>query len=421
MTTSRGDEFRRGWPVLSAATVGVGTGVSGLVIYSAGLFANDLSREIGLTASMYGLSITLLTFGMALAAPLVGYAVDRFGVKAPTIVGSLCLAAGFVALCTIVHSVAAYMTAMALIGFFGASSGPIAFTRAVTSWFDRARGLALGITMMGMGLSGAIIPIVIGRVIELEGWKLGYLTLACIATAGIIPTLLVLKVAPRPTMAPSSGRASNSDGEDFSNIRKDPLYWRLILTFGLMSIAFSGLIPYLVPMLREFGMTASGAASVASIMGIAVIVSRLVIGQLIDILHPTAVAAGLCLLGASGVLLFAVGGIGFAPVLAFTLGCMLGAELDMVGYFTSRYFGLAAFGKAYAGPYMAFVLGGGIAPLWVGAMVDRTGSYTAALYVVAALTVLCAAAFILLPSPRTPRKAATAPAETTTAALRTGA
>ena len=49
---------------------------------------------------------------------------------------------------------------------------------------------------------------------------------------------------------------------------------------------------------------------------------------------------------------------------------------------------------------MAFVLGGGIAPLWVGAVVDRTGSYTAVLYVVAALTVLCAVAFLALPSPR---------------------
>ncbi len=71
MTTSRGDEFRRGWPTLSAAAVGVGTGVSGLAIYSAGLFTSDLGREIGLSAAMYGLSITLLTFGMALAAPVV--------------------------------------------------------------------------------------------------------------------------------------------------------------------------------------------------------------------------------------------------------------------------------------------------------------------------------------------------------------
>lgn len=147
-------------------------------------------------------------------------------------------------------------------------------------------------------------------------------------------------------------------------------------------------------------MSVGGAASIASIMGLAVILSRLVIGLLIDILRPTAVAASLCLLCATGVVLFAVGGVGFAPVLAFTLGCMLGAELDMVGYFTSRFFGLAAFGKAYAGPYMAFVLGGGIAPLWVGAVVDRTGSYTAVLYAVAALTVLCAVAFLALPSPR---------------------
>ncbi|WP_280779168.1 MFS transporter [Rhodococcus opacus] len=409
---SRGDEFRRGWPTLSAAAVGVGTGVSGLAIYSAGLFTSDLGREIGLSAAMYGLSITLLTFGMALAAPVVGYAVDKFGVKAPTIAGALCLATGFAALGTVVHSVPAYMTAMALIGFFGASSGPIAFTRAVSSWFDRARGLALGITMMGMGLSGAIIPVAIGRVIELEGWRLGYLTLACIALAGTLPTLFLLKVAPRSVSTLGTPGLAADDGDDFAAIRRNPLYWRLVLTFGLMSVAFTGLIPYLVPMLRQYGMSVGGAASIASIMGLAVILSRLVIGLLIDVLRPTAVAASLCVLCATGVVLFAVGGVGFAPVLAFTLGCMLGAELDMVGYFTSRYFGLAAFGKAYAGPYMAFVLGGGIAPLWVGAVVDRTGSYTAVLYLVGALTVLCAVAFVALPSPRGPRQVTPGPSDT---------
>ncbi len=174
--------------------------------------------------------------------------------------------------------------------------------------------------MMGMGLSGAIIPVAIGRVIELEGWRLGYLTLACIALAGTLPTVFLLKVAPRSVSTQGTAGRSADDGDDFATIRRNPLYWRLILTFGLMSVAFTGLVPYLVPMLRQYGMSVGGAASIASIMGLAVILSRLVIGLLIDILRPTAVAASLCLLCATGVVLFAVGGVGFAPVLAFTLG-----------------------------------------------------------------------------------------------------
>ncbi|MBC2640889.1 MULTISPECIES: MFS transporter [unclassified Rhodococcus (in: high G+C Gram-positive bacteria)] len=408
---SRKAEFRRGWPTLLAATLGVGLGVSGLAIYSAGLFVNDLGREFGLTRTTYGLAYSLLTLGMAAAVPVIGYAVDRFGVKIPTITSAVCLAAGFVLLGTAVHSVPAYMTAMALIGFFGAGSGPIAFTRAVSSWFDRARGFALGITMMGMGLAGALVPIAISSVIGAHGWQTAYIVLACAAAVGTLPTLLLLRSAPpsdsdttTTTSTVDDGHSTSApepEGPSFAVIRRDRLFWQLIGTFGLMSVAFTGLVPHLVPMLRQAGTSASTAALIASLMGISVIVSRLVVGFLFDVFRPQVVAASLCGLCTLGVLAFAFGGVALAPVAAVAVGCMLGAELDMLGFFTSRYFGMAAFGRAYAGPYAAFVIGGAIAPLWVGAVADQADSYRPALLIVTVLTLLVAGSFLALPNPNT--------------------
>ncbi|MFI5717446.1 CynX/NimT family MFS transporter [Nocardia sp. NPDC051750] len=402
---SRASEFRSGWPSLAAATLGVGLGVSGLAIYSAGLFVNDLGRELGLTATTYGLAFSLMTLGMAAAVPVVGYAVDRYGVKIPTFISALGLATGFVALGTIVHSVPAYLAAMAVMGFLGAGSGPISFTRAVSSWFDRARGLALGITMMGMGLAGAIVPVVTSSLIAVHGWQPAYLALAGAAVAGALPTLLFLREKPHRelTAAPASPAAGNHDAPapapSFAVIRRTRLFWQLIATFGLMSVAFTGLVPHLVPMLRESGMSAGGAASIAALLGIAVIVSRLVVGFLFDVLRPPVVAATLCAICTLGVLAFAFGGVALAPVAAIAVGCMLGAELDMLGFFTSRYFGLAAFGRAYAGPYTAFVVGGAIAPLWVGAVADQAGSYRPALVIVAVLTLVVTGSFLALPNP----------------------
>ncbi|QTJ70434.1 MFS transporter (plasmid) [Rhodococcus sp. ZPP] len=405
---SRAAEFRRGWPTLAAATLAVGLGVSGLAIYSAGLFVSDLSRELGLTATTFGLAFSLLTLGMAAAVPVVGYAVDRYGVKIPTIISALCLAACFAVLGTIVHSLPAYLATMALMGFLGAGSGPIAFTRAVSSWFDRARGFALGITMMGMGLAGAMVPLVISSVIEARGWQSAYIALACAAAAGALPTLLLLRGAPGKdpaatlaSAADDNQRASSAEpvGPSFAVIRRSRLFWQLIATFGLMSVAFTGLVPHLVPMLRQSGLSAGTAASIASLLGISVIVSRLVVGFMFDIFRPTVVAASLCCICTVGVLAFAFGGVALAPVAAIAVGCMLGAELDMLGFFTSRYFGLAAFGRAYAGPYTAFVIGGAIAPLWIGAIADQADSYRPALVVVAVLTLLVAASFLALPNP----------------------
>lgn len=413
LSISRTDEFRRGWPILAAATVGVGLGVSGLAIYSAGLFVSELSRELGLTATTFGLAFSLMTLGMAAAVPIVGYAVDRYGVKIPTITSALCLAAGFAVLGTMVHSVPAYLTAMAALGFFGAGSGPIAFTRTVSSWFDRARGFALGITMMGLGLAGAIVPIAISSLIASQGWQSAYIALACAAAVGVLPTLFFLRGVPTPSSSSASPPHTRTEqdvplppaGPSFAVIRRTRLFWQLIATFGLMSVAFTGLVPHMVPMLRQSGLSASAAASIAALLGISVIVSRLVVGYLFDLFSPPIVAAALCGICTVGVLAFAFGGVALAPVAAIAVGCMLGAELDMLGFFTSRYFGLAAFGRAYAGPYTAFVVGGAIAPLWVGAVADNAGSYRPALVLVAVATLVVAGSFLALPNPNTTRLA----------------
>lgn len=409
MSKSRVQEFQQGWPTLTGATLGVGLGVSGLAIYSAGLFVADFGQEFGLTRTTYGLAFALLTLGMAAAIPVVGFAIDKFGVKIPTVFGALCLAASFVALGTVVNSIPAYLAAMALMGFFGAGSGPIAFTRVVSVWFDRARGFALGITMMGMGLAGTIVPITINATIAAHGWRTAYLVLAGAAATGALATLLLLRDKPVVEQSSPAAHAADQDsqtasevGPEFAVIRRTRTFWQLIVTFGLMSIAFTGLVPHLVPMLRQTGLSAASAASTAALLGISVIVSRLVVGFLFDSFRPTVIAASLCGLCTAGVLAFAFGGISLAPVAAIAVGSMLGAELDMLGFFTSRYFGLAAFGRAYAGPYAAFVVGGAIAPLWVGAMADQLGTYRPVLFTVGVLTVVVAVSFLLLPDPKRP-------------------
>src|SRR5690606_13062247 len=101
----------------------------------------------------------------------------------------LALAGGFVALGTVVETVAAYIAVMAAIGFFAASSAPVAYTRAVNAVFDRSRGLALGFTQVGIGVAAMIVPPILAIVVAERGWNTGYLALAAIAALGVIPAL----------------------------------------------------------------------------------------------------------------------------------------------------------------------------------------------------------------------------------------
>ena len=74
----------------------------------------------------------------------------------------------------------------------------------------------------------------------------------------------------------------------------------------------------------------------------------------------------------------------------------MGAEADLVGFMTARNFGLAAYGRAYAWQYSAFLLASGVSPIWVGAVADRTGSYQGALFACAVLLLVAIGLFLAL-------------------------
>ena len=73
------------------------------------------------------------------------------------------------------------------------------------------------------------------------------------------------------------------------------------------------------------------------------------------------------------------GAAGFAPFLgAIACGLGIGAEIDLMAFFTSRYFGLRDYAKLYGTMFGIFALGVGIGPALSGASFDRFHSYTPA-------------------------------------------
>lgn len=371
-----------------AAAAGVGLGIAGLLTYTAGIFAKDLNTAIGLSRTALGGAFFLSTVTLALGLPLVGWAVDRFGPRWPAVFGSLALATGFFLLGTIVSSVAAYMAIMAGIGFFAACSSPVAHTRAVNAIFQRSRGLALGFTQLGIGIAAMVVPPVLAGVVASRGWQSGYLALGGVALLGIIPALSL------PTGKSVAAReATSAQASDM----RSPTFLLLLLSFGTMALAFAGLLPHFVPMLREGGMDARSAGALAGVIGASVIVSRIVVGWLADRVDAPRIAATCCGLCAMGCLALAWQGPALAWVGAIALGTAMGSEADLIGFLTARYFGMANYGRLYAIQYASFMLMAGLSPLWVGALADRTGSYGAPLLVTAGGLVFAIVLFLRLP------------------------
>ena len=71
-------------------------------------------------------------------------------------------------------------------------------------------------------------------------------------------------------------------------------------------------------------------------------------------------------------------------LIVFVAGLAAGAEVDLMAYLASRYFGLREFGRIFAALYVGFALGPGVMVPLFGRLRDLSGSYDSGLYMVAA-------------------------------------
>lgn len=177
-------EFKYGWPVVLAGSIGISLGMSPLPFYTIGVFAQPLSQEFGwgIEQIMYG----LIPFCVAtvISAPLAGYLSDRFGVRPVALISIILFSLAMMAFGLNNGSLPLYFMLWSLLSFGGAGTLPITFTKAIARWFQHKRGLALGMALVGTGIGGALAKIFAAALIEAVGWRLAYVGI------GFLPLLV---------------------------------------------------------------------------------------------------------------------------------------------------------------------------------------------------------------------------------------
>jgi MFS family permease len=362
-------EFRRGWRSLLAAAIGNGSGLSGLAFYTFGVFVLPLVAAFGWTRGEVSIAASFLIIGTAITAPLVGSVIDRFGARRVGLVSMVALAVGYAALTTIDGSIGMFYVAWLGLSLIGGGTTPVVWTRTVNIWFDRGRGLALGLALAGSGVAGVFAPVLVTRIIAEYGWQAGYLAIGGFLLVVSTP-LVALLLKERPTAPPpaagSAGTAADSaeplPGLELDEALRQVAFWKIAAGFFLVSAVIAALIINLIPLLVDRGLDTQQAASIAGVMGIAVLVGR-----------------GLCALGC-----FALALPGASTWLiglsVLSLGLAAAAEVDLVAYLSSRFFGMRAYGKVYGWQLTSFYLGAALGPLAAGVAYDRFGSYLPTLY-----------------------------------------
>ena len=176
----------------------------------------------------------------------------------------------------------------------------------------------------------------------------------------------------------------------------DYRFWVLIVSFCLIGGNIAGMITHFIPMISDAGALPGEAASIASIIGISVILGRVGTGYLIDRIWAPGVAAVVLSLPVISCLILITGPSSYAAGLAAALfiGLAAGAEFDLMSFLVSRYFDHRRYGTIYSWLYAFFKLSAGIGAPLFGYVFDVTGAYMAILY--AAMICLIAPSLLLL-------------------------
>ena len=324
--------------------------------------------------------------------------VDRFGARRVAIWSVLGISLA-VAMCGfLAQSLAGLFLGYALIGVLGSGTAPAVWTRAVTGWFEKRRGFALGLTLMGTGIFATLGPRYVTWAIETFNWRIGYLALALIPLAVVLP-VVVLWFHERPQVLSTAPMAAQAQtGMTLAEARATKPFWIIAVAFLLFSTVISGFIANYIPMMTDAGFSPAAAAGRAGLIGLAVIAGRVVAGLVLDQVRAPFVATVVMILPAFGCLAWGLGLSGeMGPVVAAVLvGLAGGAEFDLVAYMTARYFGLKHYGKLTGILFSSVIAGGAIGPMLFGFSYDSLGSYNPVLLAGAAIFTLTGLAQLFL-------------------------
>jgi MFS family permease len=395
-------ELRLGWAVLMGGTLGVALGVAGLPFYTTGIFVHSLQTDFGWTRSQLSTAALISTLMVALCAPVAGLAIDRWGVRLSAAVSMAALATGFVALANMSGTFIQYLLIQTLMFAFAVASTPVSFTRSVNERFDAARGLALGLGLSGTGIAAYLAPPILTVIIAEQGWRAAYWHMAALVALAIPVVVYLLGRGPKAvtgSATPSPGRIVRNSGRlTFAEMFTDATFLRLLAIFFFLALGVAGFVLHLIPMLTDAGVPAAEAARTQARLGLAVIVGRLAVGVAVDHFFAPRVAAASLGLTICGIVALALAGPSIAPLSAFAIGFALGAEVDLIGYLTARYFGMDHYGRRYGVLYASFILGTGFSPVMISALAEAAGGYRPALWTCAGLVTI--AALLLASAPR---------------------
>lgn len=160
-----------GWRVVLAACLGVMAGFGSLFVYTFTVFVKPLGAEFGWSreAVSSGFAIGAVTVG--LCSPLLGRWIDRFGPRRIILPCMTVFGCGIASLALLRSGIWQFYVTCFVLGVVGNGAAHLAYSRSISTWFQRRLGMALAFVMVGSGLGAMILPVVAQSIISRSGWR----------------------------------------------------------------------------------------------------------------------------------------------------------------------------------------------------------------------------------------------------------
>ncbi len=380
MASLRAAEWRAHWPLIVTAFVGLS--LTSVIINSTGLVIEPLERE-------FGWSRTQVTAGTSLAAllaiplsPFVGALIDRYGVRKLALPGTVLASLGIAGIALANGSRVQWIALWTFYGLVALLIKPTIWTAAVTGAFTAGRSLAISVILCGTAFAGIAVPPLMQFVTDSFGWREGYLTIALLwgVPAFALSYFCLYDTHDQRQGAGRDGmpvRPIDLRGLSVAEAVRSFTLWRIGLATLLMLLLASCLLVHQVPMLTEFGVSRHNAALLASLVGFAGVVGKLVTGWMMERWDAGLVGSATNFATALALVLLLEP---FRSPLTIVCSIMVvgyagGTKLQLCVYLTGIYAGMRNYGKIFGVMASIVAACGGLGPVVGGLFYDAFGGY----------------------------------------------
>jgi len=362
-------------------------------VYSWSIFRTPLENELGISATQSLLPYTFVLVFYAVLMPITGFYIPRIGVRLTTAIGGIIVGLGYI-LSSFANHIGLLIFTYGVIAGTGVGIAYGVPMVVVSRWFPDKKGLALGLTIVGFGLSPLITAPLANQLIDAYTVRPTLRILGIAFTAIILAIALTLKLPPRD-WHPRQNAVTSKSGSSLTysgNLFKSRSFYGLWICYAIGTLVGLSAIGISSPVGQELiNINPTVAARSVALFALFNGLSRPLFGWLSDRFKPHYIAISSYVLILIGSLLMANAQTGQVAtyLIAFCLFWFcLGGWLAMAPTITLCFFNPDQYAQNYGIVFTAYGVGALIGTLVTGRIRDLFGSYNYVFYFMAFLAII---------------------------------